>query len=396
MRPEHLFDEHLAWPVQTPPAVVLARVQERAAYLRRRRMLTVAGAGVPLAVAFVLIALLLPGSPTRSSRVHIRPAVERPGGGLQEDVVETPVAPRHEAGLAPAAEALTAPLTNAGTAPADLPGPFIPSHRSDRGLLGPLGRLVIERGDAIVVLNADGSGERVVASSDAGLNSPDWSPDGAQLTAAHVTRRIVVLDMSGGYRFVSPVGQLASLPKWSPDGSRILYQVQDQTVTGPKTGYRLWTVRPDGTEAHEVVADGKTASWHPGGGQIVYSCAYTAVCAADADGANQRQLPITGDYPAWSPDGSRLAVVQHASQRWVTVAADMSDLRVVDLKGQMPKSLQWSADTGWFVYPHVERAACWTCTTVTSIKAVRVDGSEVRSLTAGPQDDFVVVGAPRA
>jgi WD40-like Beta Propeller Repeat len=393
LRPEHSFDEHLVWPISTPPAAVLERVQARAAHLRRRRRLQVAGAGVPLAVVAVLAATLLPGAPGGTSRVKIRPAVERPGGGGRDvgpvdGGAEAPPAPSSVADAWPIPLGPAAPLHPSAEWGA-LPGPFMPMRSSS-----PLGRWVIERAGAIVVMNPDGSGVRTVVPADARMTQPDWAPDGRRLVATHVTMQIAVIEMDGTYRFVSPVGQLAGAPKWSPDGSRIMYEVTDQHLAGRKTPTRLWTVRPDGSDAREIVAEGAAADWHPDGSRIVYNCPVGWLCTANADGTGERRI-AGGRYAEWSPDGSRLAVVKAVQgvSMWLTMRPDGSDERpLAAITAIDPGRLDWSADSQWLVYLQPE--TCLTCTSKSSVHAVRFDGTDGRLMLSGFPDNWISVGPP--
>ena len=403
MRPEHSFDEHLTWPVSTPPAVLLERVQARAAHLRRRRRLQVAGAGVPLAVAAVLAAALLPGAPSSTSRVKIRPAVERPGGGGQDTGPVDGGAGR-EAPPAPSVVAEAWPIPLHPVEPVQpsaewgaLPGPFEPMRYSS----AQLGQLAVERAGSIVVMNTDGSGTRTVVPADARMTQPDWAPDGRRLTATHVTKQIAVIEMDGAYRFVSPLGQLADSPKWSPDGSRILYSVKDQQFTGPKSGFKIWTVRPDGSDAREIVADGTVADWHPDGSRILYNCPFGGLCTANADGTGQQQIASGLTHAKWSPDGGRLValrIVQGGSgATWITMRPDGSDERpVVGITERNPGWLDWSADSQWLVYLRPEPVCPVTCAPMTTAHAVRIDGLDVRQLTSGFADTWVSVGPPGA
>ena len=153
----------------------------------------------------------------------------------------------------------------------------------------PDGRLIaFTRGAEVRVINADATGERLVAS---GGRHPAWSPDGTRLAYTEgqdEAIRVINVDGSGSQAILTPaslgpdylwVGQ----PAWSPDGQFIAF----------------------------------AALWYPDDGVF-------EVWVMDANGSNPRMLEGTGPgadpytsngtYPTWSPDGSRIAF---QTERWV-------------------------------------------------------------------------------
>jgi hypothetical protein len=156
----------------------------------------------------------------------------------------------------------------------------------------------------IAVMNADGSGFRVVcteASCGQGLDDPQWSPDGSQLLFSNMG----VIDFMG-------IGLLPS---------------------------RIWLARPDGSGAHPLTqpdcrpghaplrgcAYDSAASWSPDGDWIAFSrhssIPYlrherprTLIELMHPDGSDLHTIAsCTGNLcnqimpPVWSPDGSRIA-----------------------------------------------------------------------------------------
>ena len=183
-------------------------------------------------------------------------------------------------------------------------------------------------GSGIWVINADGSGQSLLA---AGGSDPTWSPDGTRIafaTTYAVTLSVVNADGSG-LRQVSAV--FASDPAWSPDGARLAY------VGSSGIG----VMGLDGSDPHVVSAPGpfpSGPSWSPDGRRIVFSRnnaqGYPGeLSIANADGSGEQQLTSDGfenARPSWSPDGTQI-VFERATTHWIwslwTLGADGTGLQ---------------------------------------------------------------------
>ena len=175
---------------------------------------------------------------------------------------------------------------------------------------------------------------------------------------------IAAADGQGFKRLTSAV----SGASWSPDGQRLAFAKPD----GNKVA--LYTIAADGTDAQRVttisgwhprygVAEPsrawiETVAWSPDGSKILYSC--DGICVVDADDApvheasparetssaegevspaptrraEMRPTFLAGDVAAWSPDGSRIAILNTAHPHLRTVAPDGSDVRLLAVQDQ--------------------------------------------------------------
>jgi hypothetical protein len=215
-----------------------------------------------------------------------------------------------------------------------------------------------------------------------------WSPDGTRLVYAErgiVGGDLYALDADGTTAIRLTSGGGNQFPAWSPDGRWIAYV---HTVRVPQPGglFRLdedvWLVAPDGHGAHALTND-KTAkrrpAWSPDSKRILYGGSGTSI----VDAATGRRLLHTNDGGgAWSPDGSRIAVV--TGRGIDVIGTDGSGRRKVARSGA--GGPEWSPDGSRIAF---ERSHCTLgvkglCGTILhAVYTVGADGSGERRLT-GP------------
>ena len=185
-----------------------------------------------------------------------------------------------------------------------------------------------ETGNALYVVNADGSGERSLAENPDGLSYPVWSPDGTELAFVSGEALLVVTVDSGAARLLQ--NNVAGAPLWSPDGSTIAF-ARDKNCCS-----FLYAVGRDGTNSRKLSARPVDAfyssapsfwgiGWSPDSSRIAFFDYGGGTVIARADGGGDvRMRPGYGSRLAWSPDGSTLAFSDE--DIWL-VDADGSDLR---------------------------------------------------------------------
>jgi len=164
----------------------------------------------------------------------------------------------------------------------------------------------------IVVINADGSGERTIVND--GFPGA-WSPDGNRIALGGPAGTgiqgifVVNVDGSGLVRVLDP----DFITDWSPDGRQLMI------VSGRDGDFELYATPLDGspvTKLTDNTADDNAGTgWSPDGTRIVFNSNRGGngqdVFVMNADGSDVTQLTLNDGFddvgPVWSPDATRIA-----------------------------------------------------------------------------------------
>jgi Tol biopolymer transport system component len=300
---------------------------------------------------------------------------------------------------------------------APVPAPPPPVAQDPCVDLGPLSTPSAERKIAFVsardgnqdiyAVHSDGSGLVRLTNDPANDQSPAWSPDRTRI--AFVSDRTGTSELyvmtADGSQVVRRTfhGTDNEKPTWSPDGKRIAYSA----LGGG--GMEIWTVGADcGTAAAPLFgAPGYDAqpAWSPSGSKIALvsdSVAYDFVrdiYVINADGTGFG-APLTNsfsftrqqyyDRPSWSPDGARLsmAITEQIGNAGVTklgvMNADGSGLTALISAAPFARS-SWSPDGARIAYtaigPDEEGFVLWR-----NVAWVSADGSASGTIVADGWD----------
>ena len=193
----------------------------------------------------------------------------------------------------------------------------------------------------IFVIAADGTGEVRLTKTPEEESQPEWSADGARLyfsVFANDASRIYAIEVDD-----RSSKQIGSVPgramRVSRDGKKVLYW------TGTWTAMRLFESNLDGSAARQLT-DGSGVvwggRWSPDGKRIAFGDKSTDgavhVYAINSDGSGRERLTrleppeMREQMPAWSPDGSALAVQ-------ASVPKQPAHIWIVDLKSGAGRQL---------------------------------------------------------
>jgi TolB protein len=191
---------------------------------------------------------------------------------------------------------------------------------------------------------------------------PAWSPNGKRLAFARSRQPgksdIYVANSVGkGQRNLTHGRGINWRPVWSPRADTIAF------VRFESFGAQIWTMRPDGSEAHALTSVGswnEHPSWSPDGRRLVYTArrnGNTDLYVLDVRTGRERRLTRTPEEeldPAWSPDNKWIAfsapTIDSPSLAILVVRPDGSGRAKVTDGGNHKTNPAWSSDGKRILY----------------------------------------------
>jgi Tol biopolymer transport system component len=169
----------------------------------------------------------------------------------------------------------------------------------------------------------------------AGIDSPDWSPDGrwiAFVNGENAARRngLWLVDPNGRRLHRLQTG-FADIPVWSPDGTRLAYLTVDEA--GDTQDLRV--VDPAGGHRRRFAVRNGVFDWSPDGTKLAYENGDDIV-VADVDGPGSTRVRLGGlrfDWFVWSPDGRQLLLQEPLGGQIWAVGSDGNGLRRLTSEG---------------------------------------------------------------
>jgi Tol biopolymer transport system component len=219
----------------------------------------------------------------------------------------------------------------------------------------------LRTGAGIHVVSIDGSSQAVLTASREVSFSPTWSPDGRKLAFVSIRNglyEIYMMNDDGTHR--TPITHNAATntaPAWSPDGQRIAFVSRLRDLIDP-LGFNddVFVVDVDGSHLRRLTYGGTQEyypAWSPDGQRIAYTSGRdgsSELYVMDADGGETRQLTANGSFnyaPAWSPDGAQIAFVSNVGGN--------DDVYVMNADGTDTRRLTFgSASDAWPCWLYIQ------------------------------------------
>lgn len=219
-------------------------------------------------------------------------------------------------------------------------------------------RVVEGREQLFLMELASGNGRQLTRDS-ADREDPAWAPDGRRIAFVLIrdgTKRVHVMDMgSGASEPVTPASQHAIHPSWSPDGARILYCTDDDLRPPIKNEAQIYAVDLR-TRAVATLISGGVNTYpvmSPDSRRIAFRKIIgemnSEMFVANADGTGLRNLtnhPAWEGWPAWSPDGKRIAFAGNRNSNYqiFVMDADGGNVRLAANTEGRATAPRWSPD----------------------------------------------------
>jgi Tol biopolymer transport system component len=160
----------------------------------------------------------------------------------------------------------------------------------------------------IYKMRADGSGEKRLTNAFGNCDQPAWAPRG-NLIAFHCSmaaEKVSVMRPDGTHIRVllKRANTIETNPAWSPDGKTIAFGRGERGPSWQALG--IWTIHPDGTGLHRLLAGGGDPTYSPDGRSIAFVQQQNGnqeLYTASATGTSVTQLTNTYGVieasPAW-------------------------------------------------------------------------------------------------
>ena len=169
-------------------------------------------------------------------------------------------------------------------------------------------------------MRLDGKRATQLTRDDADHEDPAWSPDGKHIAFVVMRKgleQIYLMNADGsGAEPLTPAEVKTIHPNWHPDGRSVAYCTDDDLKPPKKNPAEIYSIEVATRKITKLIEGGVNTypAWSPDGKKIAFRRMLaennSEVFIANADGSDARNLtndPAFDGWPAWSPDGTKIA-----------------------------------------------------------------------------------------
>ena len=219
-------------------------------------------------------------------------------------------------------------------------------------------------------MRMDGSQVRELTHDDADHEDPAWSPDGKHIAFVLIRNgleQIYLMNTDGtGLEPLTPAEVKTIHPNWNPDSKSIAYCTDDDLKPPKKNPAEIYSIEIVSRKITKLIDGGVNTypAWSPDGKRIAFRRmlgeSNSEVFLANADGSDARNLtndPAFDGWPTWSPDGTKIAFASNrrGSYEIYIMNPDGSKVRKVANNEGRATAPQWTKDGKNIFFPLCRR-----------------------------------------